>query len=229
MAKLKGGTDLWSPGTEDLTDAYIPLWDDGNNKFIDSDLQQTSYVGQPYLYLNNRRLTLNSSSGLLAFNSSNADYISSSTNNVNMYVGNQIKQNWQATRIENRLRTDFWGQVLLYDDQLLTFGDTGNNQVNFVHNSANITLTRNQDLADVDGTLAVDDSLTSGAVVVAGSKAGQLVDLTAESGTGETTGFTAGAGTGVNDDSTFTGNVGATAYRVNDIVKALKNLGILSS
>ena len=49
-----------------------------------------------------------------------------------------------------------------------------------------------------------------------------------QSGTGETTGFTAGAGTGVNDDSTFTGNVGATAYRINDVVKALKNLGLLA-
>ena len=49
------------------------------------------------------------------------------------------------------------------------------------------------------------------------------------SGTGETSGFTAGAGTGVNDDSTFTGNVGATAYRVNDIVKALKNTGIINT
>ena len=50
-----------------------------------------------------------------------------------------------------------------------------------------------------------------------------------QSGTGETTGFTAGAGTGVNDDSTFTGNVGSTAYRINDIVKALKNYGLLAS
>jgi len=50
-----------------------------------------------------------------------------------------------------------------------------------------------------------------------------------QSGTGETTGFTAGAGTGVNDDSTFSGNVGATAYRINDIVKALKNYGLLAS
>ena len=48
-------------------------------------------------------------------------------------------------------------------------------------------------------------------------------------GTGETTGFTAGAGTAVNDDSTFTGNVGATAYRVSDVVKALKNLGLMAA
>lgn len=49
------------------------------------------------------------------------------------------------------------------------------------------------------------------------------------SGTGETVGFTAGAGTGVNDDSTFTGNIGATAYRISDIVKALKQLGALAA
>ena len=48
------------------------------------------------------------------------------------------------------------------------------------------------------------------------------------SDTGETVGFTAGSGTAVNDDSTFTGNVGATAYRISDIVKALKNLGLLA-
>lgn len=50
-----------------------------------------------------------------------------------------------------------------------------------------------------------------------------------QAGTGETVGFTAGSGTAVNDDSTFTGNVGSTAYRISDIVKALKNLGLLAS
>lgn len=49
------------------------------------------------------------------------------------------------------------------------------------------------------------------------------------SSTGETVGFTAGTGTGVNDDSTFTGNVGATAYRISDIVKHLKNLGLIAA
>lgn len=47
-------------------------------------------------------------------------------------------------------------------------------------------------------------------------------------GTGETTGFTAGAGTAVKADSTFTGNVGSTAYNISDIVKALKQLGALA-
>lgn len=49
------------------------------------------------------------------------------------------------------------------------------------------------------------------------------------SSTGETTGFTAGSGTAAKDDSTFTGNVGSTAYTVGDIVKHLKNLGLIKS
>ena len=47
--------------------------------------------------------------------------------------------------------------------------------------------------------------------------------------TGTAAGFTAGAGTAVTDDSTFTGNVGSKAYRISDIVRALKNLGLLAS
>lgn len=50
-----------------------------------------------------------------------------------------------------------------------------------------------------------------------------------QAGTGETVGFTAGVGVAVTDASTFTGNVGSTAYRISDIVKALKNLGLLAS
>ena len=47
--------------------------------------------------------------------------------------------------------------------------------------------------------------------------------------TGTTTGFTAGAGTAVLSDSTFTGGTGSAAYTVGDVVKALKNLGLLAA
>ncbi len=47
--------------------------------------------------------------------------------------------------------------------------------------------------------------------------------------TGTATGFTAGAGTNVTDQSTFTGGTGAAAYRISDIVLALKSLGLMAS
>ena len=46
---------------------------------------------------------------------------------------------------------------------------------------------------------------------------------------GTTTGFTAGLGLAVLADSTFTGDSGATAYTVGDVVRALKTLGLLAS
>ena len=47
------------------------------------------------------------------------------------------------------------------------------------------------------------------------------------SSTGETSGVTAGAGTNITDEATFTGGIGSTAYTISDIVKHLKNLGLL--
>lgn len=47
--------------------------------------------------------------------------------------------------------------------------------------------------------------------------------------TGETTGFAAVGGTNVDSNDTFTGNVGSKAYTLNDVVKALKEKGVLES
>ena len=47
--------------------------------------------------------------------------------------------------------------------------------------------------------------------------------------TGITAGFTAGGGTTVTDSSTFTGGTGSTAYRISDIVRNMKNAGLLTS
>jgi len=47
--------------------------------------------------------------------------------------------------------------------------------------------------------------------------------------TGTLTGFTAGTTTPVLDGSTFTGNTGATAYTIGDIVRALKLAGIMAA
>lgn len=47
--------------------------------------------------------------------------------------------------------------------------------------------------------------------------------------TGTTTGFTAGSGTAAKSDSTYTGDTGDAAYTVGDIVRALKNIGILAA
>ena len=57
----------------------------------------------------------------------------------------------------------------------------------------------------------------------------QKAPVAQQSTTGTATGFTAGAGTNVTDASTFTGGTGATAYRISDIVLALKNYGWLAA
>jgi hypothetical protein len=47
--------------------------------------------------------------------------------------------------------------------------------------------------------------------------------------TGTSAGFTAGAGTAVTHLSTFTGNTGSAAYTLGDVVRALKQLGLIAA
>jgi hypothetical protein len=88
--------------------------------------------------------------------------------------------------------------------------------------------------ATLSGTLIVGNGGTgadlsgSGPGVTIQGSAGAALSIFQASGTGETSGFTAGSGTAVKDDSTFTGNVGSTAYRISDIVKALKGAKLLA-
>ena len=104
-----------------------------------------------------------------------------------------------------------------------TYTDGSNNE--FVTLCANSNVFELAAIANGSGTLR---GLRVGAT---GNSLGFLgaTPVAQQSGTGETTGFTAGSGTAVNDDSTFTGSVGATAYRINDVVKALKNYGLLAA
>ena len=48
------------------------------------------------------------------------------------------------------------------------------------------------------------------------------------SSTGQNSGFTTGVGTHVHEVSTFTGGLGSTAYRISDIVRHLKSLGLIA-
>lgn len=72
------------------------------------------------------------------------------------------------------------------------------------------------------------DLSATGPGIVIQDASGNPLSIFQHSATGETSGFTAGSGAAVNDDSTFTGNVGTTAYNLNDIVKALKGAKLLA-
>lgn len=117
-------------------------------------------------------------------------------------------------------------------------GVSGNSLALAVNGTSRLTI-------NAAGNISIDASVTFGNVrnvtysTIGGTKHGtsttekigfwNATPIVQPSGTGETSGFTAGAGTPVTDASTFTGNVGATAYRLSDIVKALKSSGLMAS
>ena len=113
-------------------------------------------------------------------------------------------------------------------------GSTGLTVTNGDGVSGNPTLTLDATLAGISAvTTAADqlvyssgvDTFTTTSFTAFGRT---LVGGAQQSTTGTATGFTAGGGTNATDASTFTGATGATAYRISDIVRALKNVGILA-
>jgi hypothetical protein len=90
----------------------------------------------------------------------------------------------------------------------------------------------------LDNQVTVADAVNFGVNAATGTKIGtattqklgfwNATPVVQYATTGTATGFTAGAGTAVNDASTFTGGLGATAYRISDMVKALKTCGIMA-
>lgn len=94
------------------------------------------------------------------------------------------------------------------------------------------TLTANTSLTMADAANIVVNATTGTKIGTATSQKLGFFNATPviqPATTGTVTGFTAGAGTAVLDDSTFTGNTGAAAYTIGDIVRALKGLGLLAA
>jgi len=132
-----------------------------------------------------------------------------------------------------------------------TFVYVGNQASNSTSNYANIdfrlnTTTQERSAARIRGRLEnVTDGSRSGELtfqVFNSGGASTLIQLrdgklglygvapvVQHSTTGEATGFTVGGGTPVTHTSTFTGNTGTKAYTIGDVVKALKQVGLMAS
>ena len=130
--------------------------------------------------------------------------------------------------------TDFGDNKITLTDNLvnaLDITESTNSYLKFTTTNTGEKVVLGKDL-DISGDhdLIIGTSTGTKIGTATGQKIGffNATPVAQQNGTGETSGFVAGTGTAVNNDSTFTGNVGGTAYRINDIVKALKNLGILA-
>ena len=91
------------------------------------------------------------------------------------------------------------------------------------------TFTGAQTLSDVDIVLGTTTGTKIGTATAQKLGFYNATPVVQQATTGTTIGFTAGSGTTARDDSTFTGNSGTKAYTIGDIVRALKNLGLLAA
>jgi hypothetical protein len=89
----------------------------------------------------------------------------------------------------------------------------------------------------LNASITIDDGENIALGTTTGTKIGTATDqriglfnatpVVQPESTGETLGFTQSNGSTVRDNSTFTGNFGTRAYNISDVVKALKEVGIL--
>ena len=91
------------------------------------------------------------------------------------------------------------------------------------------TFTGAQTLSDVDIVLGTTTGTKIGTAITQKLGFYNATPVVQQATTGTATGFTANTGTTIHDASTFTGGSGTKAYRVSDIVLALKNLGLLAA
>lgn len=105
--------------------------------------------------------------------------------------------------------------------------------------TAAATIANSTGIVTVSGGLTMTDAKDIAVGSTTGTKIGTAASqklgffnatpVVQQNTTGTVTGFTAGSGSTAKDDSTYTGNSGATAYTVGDVVKALKALGFLAA
>lgn len=134
------------------------------------------------------------------------------------------------------------GQIIGWTDSATDAGSGATVDVGIVRNAAGVLEINNGSAGTYRDLLLRNLTLTDAGNIAVGTTTGTKIGTSTSqklslwnatpivqpSSTGQTSGFTAGAGTPVVDASTFTGGVGSTAYTIGDIVRHLKNFGLIA-
>ena len=134
-----------------------------------------------------------------------------------------VVQTNRSANANTELRFYRWtGGANQYYPFRITAGGGAGNELTIQSGAAASTVDGTETLANPFLRVGTGNANCSGAFFNA-------APITQPNTTGTTTGFTAGTGTTVVSGSTFTGNTGATAYTIGDVVNALKRLGLIAA